>query len=654
MQGSAPTGLYGWIRSNDGRSLGLFLAFLLAVQVIAVPVMFFPLVFVDQFHAPFLNTSGYLARYVPLVAIASVIWFGAKYFWHIETVRRAVGFRFIDDREEPYLCSVIEPLITMWGLPVPFVGMIEDNARNAFACGIGRKKAVVVVTRGLIEDLTREELECVLAHELSHIKNNDIRLMAAANIFMSALARMKIGNPMQVTPVHALMALAVPAMLPLSLLGSFLGAAAMRAGQMSRLLIASRREFIADAEAVTLTKNPGAMASALVKVEHAYRIKGARNEDDAMMIAGDTEGNNATHPTVAQRIAALARTTGSMVFNSHSSPVAAAFESNPSLSEAQESALLRSLPATRALPRIRAKSNTNWLGLDRMGSLSAGLAVVALAAVHWAEIEQPRIMLAKFDVRPIGLIMGRPLTCDIGFDDADLCSKSREADYAAFEGQKNTLAGWLVEKRKRTKAEGGNADAFMGGSSTFKSMKMVEATGSSGRLKPIRIEVETGRSRSEDVRTRIAEADEVGCFGGYSVPDDNPEGKYGLGQPSSAGSYERMFSSAADSANVIVIKGGAITEDVVLEKYVGLRKSLLVGLAYNMYGLPGLRALQSTYQDAPHAVMLQRLSERFADPRFAGRFDAAEQAEIRALIRNPRAFVPCIALRHLPPDQSII
>ena len=214
-----PTGLYGWIKSNDGRSLGLFLAFLMAVQLLAIPSLFVPLMLLDAAHAPFLGWGGYFLRYAPLVLAGSVVWFGWKYWWHIETVKRAVGFHFVDNADEPYLCSVIEPLIVMWGLPIPFVGVIESPARNAFACGVGRKKAVVVVTRGVIDDLSREELSCVLAHELSHIKNGDIRLMAAANIFMSALTEMHRNNPMQMTPIHAVLAIAVPAVLPITLLG---------------------------------------------------------------------------------------------------------------------------------------------------------------------------------------------------------------------------------------------------------------------------------------------------------------------------------------------------------------------------------------------------------------------------------------------------
>jgi Zn-dependent protease with chaperone function len=455
---SEPTGLYGWIRSNDGRSTTLFVGFLLAIQPIAALALFLPLALVDPEHAPFLDWTGYATRYMLLVALASVIWFACQMFWHIETVKRAIGFEFIDDSEEPRLCRLIEPLIMMLGLPIPYVGVIASPALNAFACGIGRKKAVVVVTRGLIDSLDDDELSAVLAHELSHIKNGDIRLMAAANIFMSALTRLHQNNPLKLTVVHALMAIAVPAILPLALAATFVGHLALRVGQVSRLLIASSREFIADAEAVQLTKNPAALAAALVKVEHDYHVEGARTEDDAMMIAGDTEGSNATHPTVVQRVTALARTTGSMVFNAPSASRGfGRVARSATLEQAEAAALLRRLPPTRAISRVQAQARENFTGLTRNGVLLAAATLFSLMCIHASELDNPRAIAAKFDVRPLGLVLGMPFACQY-FPKGETCTKSLDSrSYRDFEGQKNTLAGWLASVNKDQNNQDGAA-----------------------------------------------------------------------------------------------------------------------------------------------------------------------------------------------------
>ena len=394
-----PTGLYGWIESNDGRSAGLFCGFLLAVQVLVAVLLILPLALLDIGHSPLNSPLGYLARYAPLVLIASAVWFGLQMLWHIETVKKAVGFHFVDSRDEARLCRVIEPLIIAMGLPVPFVGVIESRARNAFACGVGHKKAVVVVTRGLLHALDEEELAAVLAHELSHIKHGDIRLMAAANVLLGGLATMQRYNPMRFTIFHMVAAVVVPAVLPIVLVAGFVSHLALRAGQVLRLLIASSREFIADAEAADLTRNPAALASALIKVEHDYRVETARDEDDAMMIAGDSDGEGATHPTVAQRIAALARTTGSMVFNAPHSPSRIFGRAGTSLEEAEAAALNRRLPPTRALARVRRASNTNWLGLDPLGTWALAGTTVLLVLLNWGSIHDLPSLLALFAPR---------------------------------------------------------------------------------------------------------------------------------------------------------------------------------------------------------------------------------------------------------------
>ena len=447
---AAPTGLHGWIQSNDGRSAGLFLGFLVAIQLIAPLALVGPLVMIDIDHAPLAHWRGYFLRYAPLVLVASVVWFAAQLWWYVETVKRAVGFHFVDASDEPRLCRILEPLIILTGLPAPFVGVVDSDARNAFACGVGRNKAVVVVTRGLLEGLDDHELASVLAHELSHIRNGDIRLMAAANIFMATLARLHARNALRFTPVHGLIALAVPALLPLSIAGSLLGRVALRAGQVSRLLIASSREFIADAQAAQWTQNPAALASALLKVDGRHRVACARAEDDAMMIAGDSEGPGATNPTVAQRVAALARVTGSMVFNAPAAPRDGDWTATTSREAVERMAFGRRAIATQAVVRLRQGDNENVLGLTRWGMAALLATVAGLAAIHWGELGDRRAMAAKFDPRPIGMMLALPVACELSpFSPAfkARCNAGlNPGAYRDWAGQRRTLAGYLADR----------------------------------------------------------------------------------------------------------------------------------------------------------------------------------------------------------------
>lgn len=646
---SQPTGLYGWIRSNDGRSIGLFVAFVGAIQVAAAMVLFLPLALQDRGHAPFFDWGGYLSRYAPMVLAASIIWFFSQLFWHIETVKRAVGFEFVDDEDEPRLCRIIEPLIIMTGLPTPYVGVIESDARNAFACGIARKKAVVVVTRGLLDSLDDKELACVLAHELSHIKNGDIRLMAAANIFVSALAKLHRRNPLKFTPVHLVLAIAVPAILPLSLVGGLLGHLALRAGQVARLLIASSREFIADAEAVQLTKNPAALAAALVKVEHHFRVDTARHEDDAMMIAGDTEGQDATHPTIAQRVAALARTTGSMVFNAPGALSPQVWEDSTSLSEAKAAALLRRLPPTRALPRVRAGANVNVLGLSRLGTFSMLATILSLLWIHAAELRRPDLIMAKFDLRPLSILLGSPSCLQMP---SPACARDHANAYKDFEGQKNTLAGYLADESHRRRAAGfahpditlDNPDAaakgepYPGQSGQLKGVFAVKTQGA------YQVPGMPGAFQSQVPEPLlIAEVNAVGCFPSEldagEGHGDGPQAQFATEE-----SWLNGYRSDAAASTIVSGEPGSPDHDAWLKEYAAKREQLLQDAYFN-WGRNALAVMLAVYGEPQHEKVLAELRSRGGDPRFFRGETPLSAAKLRAFMRDPAKFIPCSALR---------
>ena len=196
--------------------------------------------------------------------------------------------------------------------------MIDSPALNAFACGIRQKDAVLVFTRGLIDGLDDEELAAVAAHEITHIVNGDIRMIAATNVCLDTLKLLQHRrNPKRVNRLSEalslpLLALALPLMVVLVLVVCFLRRLAVDGSHLARLLIASAREFIADAEAVRLTQNPAALVSALRHIEGRSAIPGLVAGQDAMMIDGAHEGAYATHPTIAERVAAIIAVTGSM------------------------------------------------------------------------------------------------------------------------------------------------------------------------------------------------------------------------------------------------------------------------------------------------------------------------------------------------------
>ena len=172
----------------------------------------------------------------------------------------------------------------------------------------GRTSASVAVTRGLLQTLSRDELEAVLAHEMAHIRNRDVRLMVVAVVFVGILAfgaqiltrslwdRPRDGRAGQ--PLGAVdFALFAVAALLASIASLF--------SVLTKLAISRTREFVADAGAVALTKNPDALISALRRIAGHEEIAGLPAALQAMMISSRLDGLWSTHPSVDQRVAAL-------------------------------------------------------------------------------------------------------------------------------------------------------------------------------------------------------------------------------------------------------------------------------------------------------------------------------------------------------------
>jgi hypothetical protein len=214
------------------------------------------------------------------------------------------------------LFGLLEPLAIAAGLDALRVGVIESDAMNAFACGVGARSSVAVFSSGVIDGLDDDELSAVIAHELIHIRNGDTRLIAAANVFMRSLNlldRVNLIKPRRYRQVAIL--LFVPILFPAYLVVILLSYLCVRLGYASRLLISSSREFIADAEAIRMTQNPAALVSALQRIQGKSAIAGLPIEQDAMMIDGAAKGLLATHPSIPERIEAIVALTGGMALD---------------------------------------------------------------------------------------------------------------------------------------------------------------------------------------------------------------------------------------------------------------------------------------------------------------------------------------------------
>ena len=255
--------------------------------------------------------ASWLGWTVPMAGAAAAIWFAIAYFGSQTMVDLMTGARKVERRTEPDLYNLLENLAISRGLRTPALRIIESDSLNAFATGLHEGQYSITVTRGLMTALTRDELEAVLAHELTHVINKDVRTMVIASIFagiISVIAELVFRGLFysrgggKRDNKNAL---------PLILIGLAFAAIGFALAIVIRMMLSRTREFVADAGAVELTKNPDAMISALRKVEGRSSLKGP---DEVQQLFLDNqpdgrglEGMFATHPPIQKRIDALVK-----------------------------------------------------------------------------------------------------------------------------------------------------------------------------------------------------------------------------------------------------------------------------------------------------------------------------------------------------------
>lgn len=306
-------GLFGHVRRNDFRSLVAFLGFAVAIQILAATVLMVPLMIFDVRHLPIFDPLAYLWRYGPWVLAATCFLFAWKYHWYLESVEEALGLGFSFARQDARLARLTAQLAITAGVPQPRTAVLESAALNAFACGTKADDSYIVATRGLLEALDERELRAVLAHEITHIKNGDVRFLASAQVLFNIMLGLQKLQKFQLgSRKLGCAAFASPLIILPFVIGTFGSGLAFLIARATRSGISLSREFIADAEAVRLTHDAGALVSALRKVQGRSRIENLSPALEAMMIDGVSTGASATHPTIADRIAALIELTGPM------------------------------------------------------------------------------------------------------------------------------------------------------------------------------------------------------------------------------------------------------------------------------------------------------------------------------------------------------
>ncbi|RSI64041.1 zinc metalloprotease HtpX [Streptococcus oralis] len=252
-----------------------------------------------------------------IALIIGLIYALTMIFQSTEIVMSMNGAREVDEQTAPDLYHVVEDMAMVAQIPMPRVFIIEDSSLNAFATGSNPQNAAVAATSGLLAIMNREELEAVMGHEVSHIRNYDIRIstiavaLASAITLLSSMAgrmmwwggagRRRSDNDRDGNGLEIIM-------LVISLLAIVL---APLAATLVQLAISRQREFLADASSVELTRNPQGMINALRKLDNSEPMH--HHVDDASSAlyindpkkAGGLQKLFYTHPPISERIERL-------------------------------------------------------------------------------------------------------------------------------------------------------------------------------------------------------------------------------------------------------------------------------------------------------------------------------------------------------------
>jgi heat shock protein HtpX len=283
--------MYSQIASNKRRSLLLVFGFVIFVAGLDY-------IFAMAFNQPTL--------FYPILVVA-VVYAIISYFFSSQITLAMSGAREVEKKDAPELYRLVENLSIAAGLPTPKVYIIEDPSPNAFATGRDPRHAVVAVTTGLLELLDNTELEGVLAHEMSHVGNYDIRFMSLVAALVSVVAVVS-DLFLRMTFWSRESRGSNQLFLIIGIVGAVL---APLVAILIQFAVSRQREYLADSSGALLTRYPEGLAAALAKIgSHAKPMARANSATAPMYINNPLKGRSLaglfnTHPPVEERIRRL-------------------------------------------------------------------------------------------------------------------------------------------------------------------------------------------------------------------------------------------------------------------------------------------------------------------------------------------------------------
>ena len=312
--------LQSQISSNNRKSILLLIAFPLLLLGLVWLFFFAINIYLNDEIVSFnIDTvhSGFLYS-VPYVTIGVVIWFLIAWFSHSSMIQRATGSKPLERKENKRVYNLTENLCISRGMKMPKIYIIEDDSLNAFASGLSDKTFAVSLSRGIINKLEDDELEAVIAHELTHIINRDVRLLIVSIIFVGIFTFITEMAFRSLRFAGRGRGKKEGGAIVIVLIVVVLGIIGMILSSFFRFTLSRKREYLADAGAAEMTKKPLALASALKKISKDPWIEAVKRDDVAQMFIDHPtkkkdrkslstffNGIFATHPPIKERIQVL-------------------------------------------------------------------------------------------------------------------------------------------------------------------------------------------------------------------------------------------------------------------------------------------------------------------------------------------------------------
>ncbi|MEP7376140.1 MAG: M48 family metallopeptidase [Chitinophagaceae bacterium] len=303
-------GLTSQIRKNNSNSFLLLIAFPVLLLGMCYGIIFF------SSDRDTDKANRYFLQIIPFVLAGVGIWFLIAWAGNSVFIRLSTGAKPLERMENKRVYNLLENICISQGMKMPKLNIIEDDSLNAFASGINNKSYSISLSTGIINKLEDDELEGVLAHELTHIRNRDVRLLIISIIFVgifSFIAEMafrgirfaggrKSDKDGKGSGAIVLIVIVITAV-------AYLISILLRFG------ISRKREYLADAGAAEITKKPYALASALRKISSDPMIEAVESRDVAQLFIDNPKPSVhksaswdnlfATHPPIEKRIALL-------------------------------------------------------------------------------------------------------------------------------------------------------------------------------------------------------------------------------------------------------------------------------------------------------------------------------------------------------------